>query len=209
MRTLGLVALAATTACATLNGDSFAPPPSPFRGIHSLVLVRAVEGRGQRPKDPLDGLDESLRARGFTTRVVELGPKGPPELAPLQRLFDQLGARASSVTTQWGARPPTARSAEAGEAVAKLGVDAVATYHHIVQPPVLAASPSPFAGTLPPAPSPVSRPLGALALVDRAGHVETFVWGSGGNLEDPGVPLNAAEAIDLLVRALTGDAAEE
>jgi hypothetical protein len=45
-------------------------------------------------------------------------------------------------------------------------------------------------------------------LLDRAGNVATFAWGDGGALEEPGMPLNAAEAIEQLVAALSGEGEE-
>jgi hypothetical protein len=206
---MALAGLAAVVACAGA-GETLAPPPSPFRGVRSLVLVRAADERAHHPKDPLDGLDESLRARGFTTRVVELGPKRPPELAPLERLFEQLEGRASAGRNERVATPVSSLGRDAAGAVAGLGVDAVASYHRLDRHRMTPAPPTMAPGTTFPAPTTASpqRPIGALMLVDREGHVGTFAWGDAGALEDPSVPLNAAEAIDLLVRALTGEAAE-
>lgn len=208
MRTFAL-ALVAFTACATA-GEAAAPPPSPFRGVRSLVLVRAGDAHGQRPKDALDGLDETLRARGFTTRIVELGSKPPPELASLERLFAQLELRAASRRSERIASPVGAAGRDAGAVVAQLGVDAVVSYHRLdrrrpPEPPPALLPDSIF----PPPPPPAERPIGALMLVDREGHVAAFAWGDAGPLEDPAVPLNAAEAIDFLVRALTGEPPDE
>lgn len=204
---VALAALATAAACATA-GESVAPAPPSFRQVRSLVLVRAVEDRGPRAKDPLDGLDESLRARGFTTRIVELGFRPPPELAPLERLFAQLEARAAA-GRQERLAAPVATQRDAGEVVARLGVDAIATYHRLDRrlPPL----PPPVApGSIFPPPRPPERgPTGALALVDSAGTVATFAWGDGGSFDDPSVPVNAAEAIDHLVRALTGEPLDE
>jgi hypothetical protein len=70
--------------------------------------------------------------------------------------------------------------------------------------------PPPLAGaaTVPVAPPPPSLPLGALVLVDRSGKAAAFAWGDTDALDDPGAPLNAAEAIEQLVRALTGEPEE-
>jgi hypothetical protein len=95
--------------------------------------------------------------------------------------------------------------------VAELGVDAVATYHRLEGRAAFpAAREPPLPGTFFPSSPPVAgrSPIGALALVDRAGHVATFPWGESTSLEDPGVPMNAAEAIDLLVRTLAGEPLE-
>jgi hypothetical protein len=206
MRRIALVGLAAVIACAGA-GESVAPPPSPFRGVQSLVLVRAADDRASRPKDPLDGLQESLAARGFTTRVVDLGGKRPPELAPLERLFDQLEARAAAGRLERSATPVSSLGRDVAATVAGLGVDAVASYHRLDRHRSPSMPPSMAPGTTFPAPATASpqRPTGALVLVDRQGRVAAFAWGDAGALEDPSVPLNAAEAIDQLVHALTGE----
>lgn len=197
-------------ACA--SPDSFVTPPPPsFREVRSLVLVRRAEHRPGQQKDPLDGLADSLRARGYRTRVVELTGKDPAQ-AGLSRLFDDLELRAdASRGERFGRRPYSELGRRAADAVAALGVDAVASYHHLegrrMQRPEAAYLP----GTLLPGP-PVETPrgpTGALAIVDRAGHVATFAWGETTALDDPEVPWNAAEAIDLVVRALSGEAAPE
>jgi hypothetical protein len=90
----------------------------------------------------------------------------------------------------------------------QLRVDAIATYHRLDRryvgglPPPAAAP-----GTIfpPAAPAGGERPVGALVLVDRLGRVAVFGWGDSGSFDDPTVPLNAAEAIDHLLRALTGE----
>ena len=128
---VALAALAALAACAT-TGEPIAPPPPSFREVRTLVLVRTTDGRAGRPKDPLDGLDESLRARGYTTRVVELGSRPPPDQAALERLFVQLESRAGAPRTdRFGARSYGDAGRAAGETVAALGVDAVASYHRL------------------------------------------------------------------------------
>ena len=209
MRSFGLVALGAAVACASAGAPTAPQPPASFRAIRTLVLARASGDRAGRPKDPLDGLDESLRARGYTTRVVELGGK-QPELAGLERLFGQLQARASATRAErFGTLPYSEAGRGAGAIVADLGVDAVATYHRLEGrrlAPRSSGEPA-LPGSLFPGPPVAAErgPLGALALVDRAGQVAVFAWGESSALEDPSVPLNAAEAIDLLVRALAGD----
>ncbi len=210
MSRVAIVALAALAACAT-TGEPIAPPPPSFREVRTLVLVRTTDGRAGRPKDPLDGLDESLRARGYTTRVVELGSRPPPDQAALERLFVQLESRAGAPRTdRFGARSYGDAGRAAGETVAALGVDAVASYHRLegrrpLPPP---SSEPTLPGGVFPGPAVVSTrgPMGALVLVDRQGHVATFAWGETTDFDDPSVPVNAAEAIDLLVRALAGSA---
>jgi hypothetical protein len=210
---LALAAAATAAACAT-TGEAVAPAVPAFRGIRSLALVRAVDERGHTAKDPLDGLEETLRARGFTTRVIELGPRPPPELAAVERLFGQLELRATAGRAERIARPSSSAGPDAGAAVAQLGVDAVASYHRIDRrrTPGVSALPAPaLPGSVFPSPPPPApdRPLGAFVLVDRDGRAATFAWGDAGPIDDPAVPLNAAEAIDLLVSALTGQPREE
>jgi hypothetical protein len=215
MRRVGLAALAALAACATA-GERVPPPPPPpsFTHVRTLVLVRTEDGRAGRAKDPLDGLDESLRARGFATRVVELGRDGRPGQAALARLFADLEAWASTPRADRIGKLPFA-AAEGGTvaAVAELGVDAVAAYHRLEGRRALAPpppSPSLQGTALPGTPAaPARGPTGALTLVDRGGHVATFAWGAPAPFVDPGVPLNPAEAIDLLLRTLAGEPPDE
>jgi hypothetical protein len=213
MGKLALVALAAATACATAGESPAAQPPPSFRAVHSLALVRTLDGRAGRPKDPLDGLDESLRARGYQTRVVELGPGRKPELAAVEKLFGLLELRAAVGRSERLGTPPYADAGRAaGAAVEALGVDAVATYHRLDRRhsgPAPTADPGLPGQMFPPPAPPSTGPIGALALVDRSGHVATFPWGEPSALEDPSVPMNAAEAIDFLVRSLAGEAPPE
>ena len=207
---LGLVALWALAACATTERAMPSPPPS-FRAVRTLALVRGADARAGRAKDPLDALDESLRARGYTTRIVELGP-GRPEQAALRRLCDELEARAGTPRPeQFGTGPYGDAGGGGRAAVAGLGVDAVAVYHRLEARRSLPESAGPPLGRLLPGP-PVELehgPLGALSVVDREGHVATFAWGETTALDDPSVPMNAAEAVDLVVRTLAGEPAGE
>jgi hypothetical protein len=209
MRALALAVLAAS-ACAT-TGDAVAPAPSPFRGVRSVLLVRSAEERGRRARDPLDGLDETLRARGFTTRIVDVGARGTDQAAA-ERLFGQLHERASARFAERAARP-VSTLAEAGALVTQLGVDAVATYHRVdrVRTPSI-GEPAPMipGSTLSPPPgASAGRAIAAFVVADRAGHVQTFAWGGGGPIDDPATPVNPAEAIELVARALTGEPPEE
>ena len=209
MSKVAAVALVALAACAT-PGEPFAPPPPSFTEVKTLLLVRTAEGRVGRTIDPLDGLDESLRARGYQTRIVELASRHPREQAALERLFLQLEARAGAPRgDRFGTRPYGDAGREAGEAVVALGVDAVASYHRLEgrRPLPAASSQPPTARSIFPAPAlgAAGGPMGALALVDRHGHIATFAWGEPDNaLADPSIPMNPAEAIDLLVRTLAG-----
>jgi hypothetical protein len=201
-------ALVALAACAGAAGPAVAPAAT-FREVRSLLLVReAGDAREGRPRDPLDGLDETLRARGFTTRVVELGRGAAPGQPALARLFRDLELRAGASRAERIATPVRDAGRDVAATVAELGVDAVATYHRLERTRSPSPPPPAFPGALPSAPPPPARPLGALVLVDRAGTLATFAWGDAGPLEEPGVPLNAAEAIEQLVRALTGEAEE-
>src|SRR5512142_1318872 len=126
------VSLVALAACATAGDVPAALPPASFREVRSLVLVRTVEDRAGRQKAPLDGLDESLRARGYRTRIVELRRAGGPQQAALARLFSDLEARAGAARTdRFGTTPYARLGRGAAETVAALGVDAVASYHRL------------------------------------------------------------------------------
>jgi hypothetical protein len=205
------ILLLALGACA--SADTFVTPPPPsFREIRSLVLVRMAGDRAGRQKDPLDGLEESLRAHGYKTRVVELSGKRSEQPA-LTRLFEDLELRAGAAQGErFGTKPYSTLGRGAADTVAALGVDAVASYHRLEGRSSLPRSETTtLPGTVLPGP-PVETPRGprgAIALVDRAGHVATFAWGETTALEDPEVPVNAAEAIDLVVRALSGEPARE
>ncbi len=209
MRWLGLAALAAA-ACATAGGRAPQPAEPSFRAVRSLVLVRTPEDRAGRPKDPLDGLDESLRARGYATRIVMLGPGRKPELAGLEALFVRLETLAATRRgDRFGPAPAWEAGTAAGEVVAALGVDAVASYHRLEGRTFLSApAPPTFGGALGAPPLPPRAAQGAFALVDRAGHVALFPWGESAGTAEPDGALNAAEAIDLVLRALTGEPAE-
>jgi len=203
------ILLAVLGACA--SPDTFVTPPPPsFREVRSLVLVRKADGRAGRQRDPLDGLDDSLRARGYRTRVVELTGKDPGQAA-LARLFDDLELHADAPRSErHGGRPYATLGRRAADAVAALGVDAVASYHRLEGRRLPATQPALSGSLLPGPPVETPRgPMGALAVVDRAGHVGTFAWGETSALNDPEVPWNAAEAIDLVVRALSGEPAPD
>jgi hypothetical protein len=214
MRWVGLAALAAAAACATAGERAAQEPPPSFRAVRSLVLARTPDDRAGRPKDPLDGLDESLRARGYETRIVELGAGRKPELARLDGLFGKLETRAATPRGErFGPAPTGEAGAAAGDVVADLGVDAVVTYHRLegrrfLAPP--APPPPTFAGTYASQPQALAprTAQGAFALVDRTGHVAVFPWGESGATAEPEGAMNAAEAIDQLLRVLTGEPAD-
>ncbi len=215
---LAPISLAAVAACATLGEPAPAPSgPPPFEGVKTLALARWSEDpAARRPRDALDGLKDSLDARGYATRVVEVGPRMPPgaELRDLARLYEQVRSRVASGTSRaavgW---PVESAGPQAGAVVAALGVDAIALYHRfdersfpvLAEPPLLPGTLYGAPRTVPPPPR---RPLGALSLVDRRGSVVSFAWGAPdapGAQVDLGAPVNAAEAVDDVMRVLSGD----
>ncbi len=204
----------ALSACATVGETATPAPPPSFREVRSLVLVRAASDRAGRGKDPLDGLDESLRAQGYATRVVEIGASGKPAQPALERLFLRLEARAGAPRGErFGTLPYGSAGTAAGAVVTDLGADAVATYHRLEGRRTLgsAASQPMLPGSTLPGPQvvPERGPLGAIVVVDRQGHLAIFPWGATTALDDPSVPVNAAEAIDLVVRTLAGRAPDD
>lgn len=209
---LAVAALAA--GCAAPREPAAPSGPPPFEGVKRLVLARWTDDPSGRPKDPLDALKESLEARGFVVRMVDLGRRTPAELRELERLHGQLASRIYGAVPRdrLDRRRGEALGRDAGAVVAALGVDAVALYHRFDGRPPPGALHDPFAppgGIFPPAPPVDRRPLGALSLVDRAGNAIWFDWGSPGLDVDPDAPVNPAEAIDALVAVLTGDVGED
>jgi hypothetical protein len=212
------VTAALAIACATTGGESASAEARPFAKVRSLALVRWKDSRAPAgQKDPLDALKESVVARGYSVRVLEVGSKTPAELRGLERLYGTLEARiAGAQPHDRFARHLDSLGADAGAVVAGLGVDAVATYHHFLQlPRALVADPlqpveppgavgAPLSGFPGPQPLP-QRPLGAVALVDRAGTGTWYEWGAPSSIADPVAPQNAAEAIEALVRVLAGE----
>lgn len=211
-RLVSLALAAATAGCATTGEPVASPGPPAFQGVRSLVLARWTDDPAGRPKDPLDALQETLVARGYAVRAVDLGRRTPPELRDLERLHERMATRIyGGAPRDRFARRVEPLGREAGEVVAKLGVDAVALYHRFEGRPLPGALPDPLAppGALFPGSPPVERrPLGALSLVDRAGNALWYDWGAGSMEIDPEVPANPAEAIDALVAALAGDRGE-
>lgn len=207
MRSISLALAAA--ACAAVQ-EPAGPPP--FEGVKRVALVRWHEGGGAaRAKDPLDALRESLEARGYEARVVEVGRHVPDALRPAQRLHDRIAGEARSGWPRAGDRVER-MGAAAGEAARALGVDAVVLYHRREDwglPTLSESRAFPRPGLEPAVP--VRRPIGALTLVDAAGAARSFAWGAPGETldPDPSSPLNAAEAIDALLGVLSGAAGEE
>jgi hypothetical protein len=215
MKTSGVTALAlAAAACATVGE----PPPGPpaFEEVRTVALVRWRDDPGvARAKDPLDALEESLAARDVATRAVEIGPRTEDASRALERLHSRLATRIVQGPPRGrygrGAEP---LGAEAADAVAALGVDAVALHHRAdafglgalprARAPVL-GDPFPPSASPPSATLSLRRPLGALSLVDRRGNAIWFEWGAPESELDPSAPVNAAEAVDALLRVLAGE----
>ncbi len=209
-RAAALAAAATLAACAPL-AEAPPPGPPPFRGVKRLVLVRRVDDpRAQRGRDPLDALKESLVARGYEARIVELGAGKDASLKDVDALEGRVEARMWSRERTTGR--PEALGADAGAIVSKLGADAVVGYHRLRdQLPPLLPPPTPW-GAPPPVPQqvPARRPAGALSLVAASGAAAWFPWGGQGpNLEDPAVLINPAEAIDAVLAALAGRTGDE
>ncbi len=201
---IALALVAALLACAGIEPP---PGPSPFREVKKLVLVRRVDDlRSPRGRDPLDASKESLEARGYAVRVVELGARDGAELRDLARLEDRVATHFWT-RERWRGRAESLGS-DAGAAVAKLGVDAVLGYHRLADQLPPAMPPAAQAWGMGPPPLPATqphRPTGALSLVAADGSAAWFPWGGPGADLDPGALINPAEAIDAVMAALAGD----
>jgi len=205
MRTrLVSLALAATAACASVQ-EPAGPPP--FQGVRSVALVRWREPDAARPKDPLDALAETLAARGYQTRIVEVGRRVPDALRPVQRLHDRATTETEAAWSRARSDRVRRLGADAAEAVRGLGVDAVVLYHRTEDWRLPALSdPRAFPQPGLPPRAALRRPVGAFTLVDATGAARSLAWGSPGEAidTDPTAPINAAEAIDAVVRVLSG-----
>lgn len=218
-RRVGLVAAlgsAAALACATLGEPSPPPGPPAFAGVKKVLVVRSRPDRdGARAKDALDAFAESLASRGYEVTRVELGSRPPAELRGLERLYTRIDAYiASGQPRPRYARPVEGAGSDAGEVVRSAGADAVAMYHRFDDRLLMPFQDAPMGGSFFPQPPRVDapglrRPAGAISLVDRSGNATWFSWGSPGAELDSTQPINAAEAIDMALRALRGEAAEE
>ena len=202
---MALAVALACAACASVEGPP--PGPSPFRTAKRIVLVRrAADRKAPRPRDALDALKESLDARGYEARIVEVGPGEDGGLRELDRLEERLASRLFSGDALPGRVERL--GPEAGAVVARLGADAIAGHHRL--DPWLAPTPSAPVQTWGAAPAPlqpaapVRRPAGALSLVAADGSAAWFPWGGARAVQDPRALVNAAEAIDALLAALAG-----
>jgi hypothetical protein len=204
-------ALLAVEACAPVAAEGPPPGPSPFLAVKKVVLVRRVDDpRAPRRRDPLDALKETLDARGYETRIVEVGSGEDAALRDLEGLEDRIAARMGS-RERTGGRPE-ALGAEAGAAVAKLGIDAAVGYHRLQdQLAPLLPPPASTWGLAHGAeqPRPVRHPVGALSLVAADGTLAWFPWGGARAERDGRALINPAEAIDALVAALAGSGVDD
>ena len=205
VRWIGAVgALALFCGCAGGGASAVRPTSGPpwkaFGGARTVALVHepGTGKPGGPARDPVDGLGESLRARGWEVRVP------PPEAAgALLSLRNRLEPLAGAPAGDAG--PVTASVVEgAGEVVRSAGVDAVALAWRFVlrsmpRDPTLprqmpALSPVEGPGRIEP---PIADPLGALALVNARGDVLRVEWGDreGREGERPDSPAEASEAL--------------
>ncbi len=173
--------------------------------MKKLVLVRRVDGaRKPGERDALDALEESLRARGYQARIVEVGRARDATLRDVDALEERVAARF------WSRDRTPGRAellgADAGAVVAKLGADAVVGYHRGEEQPLpLPPPPDPMWGpSRAPRPPTVGPPAGALSVVAASGAAAWFPWGGAGAEADSRALLNAAEAIDAVLAALAG-----
>jgi hypothetical protein len=182
-----------------------------FHGVRTAALVRRIEHPRSRAKDALDGVQESLTARGVATTVVDVPPRPPRELARLAALDDRIAQRIAAEYEPVRLRAAPRREPGAAEAVAALGVDA-AVFH--VRPGVRHRSLSPHDPFGPTGPSALesrdpraaqgSLPtaIEALAVASRDGAVAFIAWDPFDDQPVTGQAANAFEAIDELLRLL-------
>jgi hypothetical protein len=208
----------AALACATAGGPAVPPAAPPFEGVRAVVLVRVADDRDRRPRDALDALDESLRAKGLATRTVEVGPGLRADLKDVERLARDVESTIRS-SPRYGPsygsehRPTELLARAPRPLLEKLAADAFAVYlrlgHHLGP---YASSPPPV-GSMPDSRTPATYstgPTAALALVDRDGTLLWFDWGGDEELEEPDSRVvNAAEAVDEAVRVLAGEPSPE
>ncbi len=210
-RAAALVLAAALAGCAPLAAEGPPAGPSPFLGVKKLVLVRHLDDpRAPRGRDPLDALKESLDARGYEARIVEIAARDDGPLRDVDRLEDRIAAR------MWNRDRTRARperlDADAGAVVARLGADAVVGYHRLQgQLPPLPPPPSPSWGSPYPGQRalPGRRPAGALSLLDASGSLAWFPWGGREAELEHAALINPAEAIDALLAALRGNTGDD
>jgi hypothetical protein len=209
VRGLATLALAAQ-ACASVGEPASPPGPPPFEGVRRVALVRWVEDpSAARAKDALDALRESLDARGYETRVVEVGPRNG-DRRDLESLFMRIDGRIAAGAARGRSGRGVDRVGDETAAVfAALDVDALAMVHRFERHPLATPFDSPFTPRPPgsvfdaPPPGESYRPVGALSLVSRAGHVVWLDWGTPASA-DPRAPANAAEAVDGILSVLAG-----
>ncbi|MFY3742304.1 hypothetical protein ACOQFB_00200 [Anaeromyxobacter sp. Red801] len=200
-----VAAAIAAAACASA-GPASPPGPPPFQGVASVLLVRPAprDPSAARPRDALDALQESLEGAGRTVRVVELGPRLREDLAPLARLQAHVEARAGAGPFGAPAGRGSARlDRRDAAAIREAGVDAAALLVRFERRPLPPMAP-PGGPMFAEPPRPAARPAGALALVDRDGHLVWFEWGAGAGAPGDRGPPTAADAVNEAVRVLLG-----
>jgi hypothetical protein len=199
------LALFLAARCATVPEGP--PGPPPFRGIQRLLLVREVDRPTPhpRPKDPIDALEESLAAHGRTTRTVEVGPRLREDLRGVGRLFGRIEELiAGGPPPGWRGRTVEHVDGDLRALLGRLGADAAVLYYRarprVAPPPLSRPGPTEREEAVPPA-------VAALAVVDREGALVWFDWGGAETAteRDPGAPANAAEAVEAVVRIVTGE----
>lgn len=210
--------LLVVVACATGSGGPDPEKPV-FADVGKVALLRWNDrSADKRAKDPLDGLAESLGARGIVTRALEVGPRGPDSNAALERLWAEVEGRIRSAPPHELRGSAQPLWSGAGKVVRELGVDAVALYLRLdryrMLPPATGATPPDFpppsaigapGAQAHPLPESRYRPVAALAVVGKEGGLVWSDWGPRDEAVDVPGPVNAAEALDEVVRLLTGD----
>lgn len=207
------------TACATAGegGHADAVEAPPFSGVRQVALVRRDEPATRaspRRKDPLDALGESLGERGIATRVIQAGP-GREHARRLETLWSGIEERIRATPPGVNRRLAVgAPDEDAARVVREIGADALALYLRLDRGPSLATGatpPSAYPPSVYPVPGDVGdpaatyRPVAALALVARDGRLAWVDWGPRDDRVDPPGPVNAAEALDEVIRLLTGE----
>jgi hypothetical protein len=165
----------------------------PFAEVRTVAVFRPPAREERHGKDVLDGLAETLAARGLVVRTT--GPD-PAVAGRLEELRDRLERWAGPALEARGAAWVGVHEG-AGDVVRAAGVDAVAFGYRFVRSLELGQSASPFAA---PRASTGRAALGALVLVAAHDDVLRVEWGADG-FEAAG-PASAAEAIEALAAVL-------
>ncbi len=206
MKMLAALAFSAVS-CARVQPPP--PGPPPFRVVKRVALVKWIERGEVRRPDPLDGLGQTLQARGFEVSILELGPKLRDDLRGLDKLHDEASWHVG--TGSLGAKRP--RQAErlstpTDALLDRLDADAIVFSYRLGQVPAWYQPAAPYGPFGPLGADPYARPraplrpAGAFTLIGRGGALLSFEWASQAGMAEPAMPANAAEAIEQLVRAI-------